>query len=77
LDESNLSSFLVVVWAHHPDLILTEVGCSIPEPVVLFIEAKPPLFIRSSEVIHAKSDLLHFCVFIRILDVHDFNLPSS
>jgi hypothetical protein len=53
------------------------VGCSIPEPVVLFIEAKPPLFIRSSEVIHAKSDLLHFCVFIRILDVHDFNLPSS
>jgi hypothetical protein len=75
--QSNLSSFLVVVWAQHPDLIPTEVGCSIPEPVEPFVEAKPSLFIRASEVIHDKCDLLHFCAFIHILVVHDFNPPSS
>jgi hypothetical protein len=71
VDQSDLSSYLVVVWAHHPDLIPTEVGCSIPEPV------EPPLFIRSLEGIHPKCDLLHFRVFIRILEVHDFNPLSS
>jgi hypothetical protein len=53
------------------------VGCSIPKLVIPFVKAELPLFIRSSEVIHEKSDLLHFCAFIRVLEVHDFNLPSS
>jgi hypothetical protein len=30
-----------------------------------------------TEVIHNKCDLLHFRVFIRILEVHDFNPPNS
>lgn len=38
---SDLSSFLVVAWARHPDLIPTEVGCSVPEPVEPFVEAEP------------------------------------
>jgi hypothetical protein len=41
VNQYNLSSFLVVVWAHHVDLIPIEVGCSIPEPVEPFIKAAP------------------------------------
>jgi hypothetical protein len=76
-DPSNLSTYLIVMWSHHPKLIPTEVGCSILELVEPFVEAEPPLFIRSSEVIHLKCDLLHFHVFIRILKVHDFNPPAT
>jgi hypothetical protein len=43
--QSDLSSFLVVVWAHHLDLIPTKVWCSIQEPVKPFVMAEPPLFI--------------------------------
>jgi hypothetical protein len=34
LDQSDLSRFLVVVWVRHPDLVPTEVACSVPEPAV-------------------------------------------
>jgi hypothetical protein len=73
LDQSDLSSFLVVVWARHPDLIPSEVCCSMPKPVEPFIEPPPPLFLRSTEIIHSSCDLLHFWVFIRILEVNDIN----
>jgi hypothetical protein len=56
--QSNLSSFLVVVWAQHPDIIPTEVGCSILELVELFVEVEPSLFIRASEVVEVV--LRHF-----------------
>jgi hypothetical protein len=46
-----------------------------PEPVEPFVKVAPPLFIQSSEVVHSKCDLLHFCAFIHILEVHDFNPP--
>jgi hypothetical protein len=45
LDQSDLSSFQVIVWARNPDLIPSEVTCSIPEPVEPFVEAAPPLFL--------------------------------
>jgi hypothetical protein len=73
----DLSSFLVVAWACRPDLIPTEVVCSIPEPVEPFVESKLPLFLRVSEILHSMCDLLHFRAFIRLLEVHDFNLPSD
>jgi hypothetical protein len=48
-------AFLVVVWAHHPELIPIEVGCSIPKLVAPFIEVESSLFIRSSEVVRVTS----------------------
>jgi hypothetical protein len=77
LDQSDLSSFLVVVWARHPDLIPTEVGCSVPEPVEPFVEAEPPLFLRAEEIIHSSSNLLHFQALIRTIEVHGLNPPES
>jgi hypothetical protein len=77
VDGSNLSSFLVAVLVRHPKLIPTEVGCSILEPAEPFVEAVPPLFLRSSEIINSKCDLLHFRAFIRVAEVHDFNPPSD
>jgi hypothetical protein len=76
-DRFDLSSFLVVAWACRPDLIPTEVGCSIPEPVEPFVKSKLPLFLRVSEILHSMCDLLHFRAFVRLLEVHDFNLPSG
>jgi hypothetical protein len=35
------------------------------------------LFLRANEVIHLKCDTLQFRVFIKILESHDFNLPSD
>jgi hypothetical protein len=68
---------MVVVWARHLELIPTEVGCSIPKPVEPFIEAEPPLFLCTSEIIHSKCDLLHFRAFIQIVEVHDFTPPND
>jgi hypothetical protein len=70
-------SFLVVDWALHPELIPIEVGCTILEPVKPFVECKPPLFLRASEIIDSKCDTLQFRVFILILEIHDFNVPKN
>jgi hypothetical protein len=77
LDQSDLSSFLVVVWARHPDLIPTEVGCSVPESVAPFVEVERPLFLRAEEIIHSSCNLLHFRALIRTIEVHGFNPPES
>jgi hypothetical protein len=77
MDGSDLSSFMVVAWARHPDLIPTEVGCSIPEPVEPFIERESLLFLRASEVIHSMCNLLHFRAYIRVLETHDFTPPAD
>jgi hypothetical protein len=69
LEQTDLSSFLVVAWARHPDLIPNEVGCSVPEPVEPFVEVALPLFLRLLEIIHSFCVLLHFWAFIRILEV--------
>jgi hypothetical protein len=47
LEGSDLSSFFVVAWARHPNLIPTEVGCSIPKPVKPFVEVEPLLFLHA------------------------------
>jgi hypothetical protein len=54
----DLSSFWAVAWATHRDLIPAEVGCIFPEPVELFVERAPPLFLSASELIHSKLDTL-------------------
>jgi hypothetical protein len=77
MDQSDLSHFLLVSWANHPDLIPNEVRCIIPEPLEPFVKHYPPLFLRASEVIHSKRDTLQFCVFIHILELHDFSLPVN
>jgi hypothetical protein len=41
------------------------------------VEHAPPLFLRSSDLIHSMCDTLQFWVFIQILGIHDFNLPSN
>jgi hypothetical protein len=41
------------------------------------MEAAPPLFLRASEIIHNKCDLLHFRAFVHILEIHDFFTPAS
>jgi hypothetical protein len=70
---SDLSKFLVAAWSRHPDLIPNEVGSIVLEPVVPFVE-HAPLFIWSSELIHSKCDKLQFCVFIQVLEVHDYTI---
>jgi hypothetical protein len=47
LHQSNLLSYLVIISAKQPDLIPTEVGCSILELIEPFVEVVPPLFLRS------------------------------
>jgi hypothetical protein len=69
LEQTDLSSFLVVAWTRHPDLIPNEVGCSVSEPVEPFVEVALPLFLRLSEIIHSFCVLLHFWAFICILEV--------
>jgi hypothetical protein len=77
MHQSNLLSYLVIISAKHLDLIPTEVGCSILELIEPFVEVVPPLFMRSSEIVHSKCDLLHFRAFVHILKVHDFTPPSD
>jgi hypothetical protein len=72
-----MSSFLVVAWTQHPDLIPTEVGCVVPEPDEPSIIRQRPLFLWAEEIIHSKQDTLHFRVFIELLEVHDFLLCSD
>jgi hypothetical protein len=69
-------SFTVVTWTMHPDLILTEVGCVVPEPEEPSMAGHRPRFLRPSEIIHSKQDMLQFPVFIKVLEVHDFTLPN-
>jgi hypothetical protein len=47
----HLSSFMVVVWTMHPDLIPTEVGCMVPEPEGPSEVGQRPLFLRVGELI--------------------------
>jgi hypothetical protein len=68
-----MSQFLVATWAIHPDFIPNEVGCVVHEPVEPFVEGQPPLFIRASELIHAKRDVSGFRALVRILEIHDFS----
>jgi hypothetical protein len=77
LDHSDMTSYLVIAWALHLELIPSEVGYAIDEPVEPFIKQAPMLFLRANEVIHLKCDTLQFRVFIKILESHDFNLPSD
>ncbi|OEL22976.1 hypothetical protein BAE44_0016005, partial [Dichanthelium oligosanthes] len=74
---SDLSCFLVVAWAVHPDMIPHEVICYVPEPDEPFSEGAPPLFLRATELIHSRRDALHYRVVVRILELHDFSLPSD
>jgi hypothetical protein len=68
---------MAIAWAVHPDLILVEVGCIIPEPEEPFVECEPPLFLSASELIHSKQDTLQFRAFIQIVEIHDFNRSDS
>jgi hypothetical protein len=70
---SDMSEFLVVAWSMHPDLIPSEVICSILEPEEESQVGRPPLFLRESEIIHSKQDALHYWAIIHILEIHDFN----
>jgi hypothetical protein len=65
----DLSRFMVVAWAVHPELIPQEIGCIVPEP-----EPEGPsvvgvrsLFLRVSEIIHSCQDMLQFRAFIHVL----------
>ncbi|OEL38323.1 hypothetical protein BAE44_0000658 [Dichanthelium oligosanthes] len=77
MSRADLSCFLVVAWAVHPDLIPQEVMCVVPEPEVPFVEGESPLFLRASELVHSKRDSLQFIAIVHLLEVHDFSLPSD
>jgi hypothetical protein len=62
---ADLSRFLVVAWAIHPDLILVEVGCVIPEPEEPFVQGELPLFLHAEEAIHYKRNTIQFPVLSR------------
>jgi hypothetical protein len=47
----DLSSFMVVAWTMHPDLIPTEMGCVVPEPEGPSEVGQRPLFLRVGELI--------------------------
>jgi hypothetical protein len=49
-------------------------GCHVPEP--LFSSTVSPLFIRAHETVHSKKDTLQFQAFIKIIEIHDFSIPS-
>jgi hypothetical protein len=44
---------------------------------VPFLECEPPLFLSSSELIHSRCDTLQFCVFVCVLEVHDYTIPEG
>jgi hypothetical protein len=75
-DASVMSEFLAAAWTVHPDLIPVEVGCIIPESQEPFIDRHPPLFLRSSEIVHSKRDTLGFRVFMKIIEIHNFSPPA-
>jgi hypothetical protein len=74
-DGSDMSHFLAVAWAVHPDLISTEVRCMFLELEQPFLERAPPLFLSASEIIHAKQGTLQLRVFIMIVEILDFTIP--
>jgi hypothetical protein len=74
---ADLSWFLVVAWAIHPDLIPMVVGCVIPEPEEPFVQSEPPLFLHDEEVIHYKRNTIQFHVFFKILEMHDFKVLEN
>jgi hypothetical protein len=59
----DMSRFFIVARPTHPNLIPSEVGCTVPEPEEN-LAGLPPLFIREDEIIHSKQDALHFQAFI-------------
>jgi hypothetical protein len=69
-------TFLVIAWSMHPDLISNEVGCAIPEPAQPSV-GETPLFLRASEIIHSKCDMLQFCALVQVLEVHDFTSSAD
>ncbi|OEL16658.1 hypothetical protein BAE44_0022323, partial [Dichanthelium oligosanthes] len=77
VSRTDLSRFLVAAWAVHLDLISCEVECFVPELKAPSCEGLPPLLLRASELILSKRDALQFSVVIRLLEIHDFNLPSD
>jgi hypothetical protein len=77
LDDFDMSRFLLVARAIHPNLIPREVGCIIPKPVEPFVEGKRPLFLCASKVIQSKCDTLQLQELIQVLEVHDFSPPSD
>jgi hypothetical protein len=72
----DLSRFFVVAWAKHLDLISVEVGCIVSEPAEPSVVGQRPLFLRESEVIHSKQDMLQQRAFIQVLEVQDFYIPG-
>jgi hypothetical protein len=75
MDSLDLSEFLAAAWTVHLDLVPVDVGCIIPEPQEPFVEQQPPLFLRSSKIIHSKCDTHGFRIFIKIIEIHDFSPP--
>jgi hypothetical protein len=57
-DGLDMSCFLAVVWAIHPDLIRKEVRCVILQSVESFVEHQPSLFLHASVIIHSSCDML-------------------
>jgi hypothetical protein len=78
LNKSDMSSFLVVDWSKHSDLIPIEVGCIFPKssPSSVVGEPPPPLFLQAPEIVHSKCDTLQSRAFIQVLEVHDFTPPQ-
>jgi hypothetical protein len=74
---SDLSQFLVTVWARHPDRIPNGVGGIVLGLVEPCINHTPLVFISSSELVCSKCDTLQFRVFIRVLEVHDYTILAK
>jgi hypothetical protein len=72
-----MSIFFITSWDSDPDVVPTELGFSIPEPVEPSREWEPPLLLGASEIVHSKCNLLHYHTIISILEVHDFGSPPS
>jgi hypothetical protein len=65
------------MWAKHPDFIPNGVGGIVLGPTEPFVEREPPLFLRSSELIHSSCDTLQFRVFNCVLKVHDYTITED
>jgi hypothetical protein len=68
LNREDLSHFFVVAWAIHPNLILVEVGCMVPEPKREPIIDVRPQFLWTDEIVHSKQDTLYFKAFVQVLE---------
>jgi hypothetical protein len=66
IGDNDRSSFYVVAWCMHPDLIPTERLIFIPEPPKPYVERG--LFIRPEELIHSKKDGLWYRVGVDIVE---------